>query len=400
MSPASIRFWSTIHRWTSLLCTVFLLMICLTGLPLIFREEIGDWLNTDPPYAVLPPNTPMAALDDMVAEAVHRYPDQIVTSIFIDDDEPKVLVSMASSWQAFMDQPGKRHWLKFDARTARLLRESDPPGTSSVGFVTLMLRLHTDLFVGLPGSLFLGATGCLFVVALISGVMLYAPFMRRLSFGTIRFGRSRQMQWLDLHNLLSVVALVWMLTAGVTGVMNELSLPLFALWQNTDVKAMLHRWQGDTPPVAAEFASPDTVVHAAQAALPSMHVISVVYPGSRFGSPFHYVVWTKGDTPLTSRLFSPVLVDARTGALTAVVQMPWYLRALEVSRPLHFGDYGGTPLKLIWASLDIATIMVLLSGVYLWMKPRRTLTERRNAGDGSQTTDSTPHRTPTETPAM
>jgi uncharacterized iron-regulated membrane protein len=39
---------------------------------------------------------------------------------------------------------------------------------------------------------------------------------------------------------------------------------------------------------------------------------------------------------------------------------------LQVSRPLHFGDYGGLPLKIIWALLDIMTIVVLASGIYLW----------------------------------
>jgi len=78
-----------------------------------------------------------------------------------------------------------------------------------------------------------------------------------------------------------------------------------------------------------------------KAALPDMVATSVVFPGSPFGSPYHYVVWTKGRTPLTSRLFSPVLVNPRSGALVSVVSMPWYLRVLEISRPLHFGDYGG-----------------------------------------------------------
>jgi len=84
-------------------------------------------------------------------------------------------------------------------------------------------------------------------------------------------------------------------------------------------------------------------------ALPDMHVAAVIYPGNPFGSPHHYLLWGHGKTPLAERLFSPVLVDARTGDLTAVVQMPLYLRALEISRPLHFGDYGGLPLKIIWA---------------------------------------------------
>ena len=30
--------------------------------------------------------------------------------------------------------------------------------------------------------------------------------------------------------------------------------------------------------------------------------------------------------------------------------MPWYVKALKLSQPLHFGDYGGMPLKIIWAA--------------------------------------------------
>jgi uncharacterized iron-regulated membrane protein len=41
------------------------------------------------------------------------------------------------------------------------------------------------------------------------------------------------------------------------------------------------------------------------------------------------------------------------------------------SQPLHFGDYGEMPLKINWALLDIATIAVLITGLYLWMARRR-----------------------------
>ena len=45
--------------------------------------------------------------------------------------------------------------------------------------------------------------------------------------------------------------------------------------------------------------------------------------------------------------------------------MPWYVSTLFISQPLHFGDYGGMPLKVLWALLDILTILVLVTGVYL-----------------------------------
>jgi len=107
-----------------------------------------------------------------------------------------------------------------------------------------------------------------------------------------------------------------------------------------------------------------------------MTVTSAVYPGNPFGSPYHYLFWAKGSSTLTSRLLTPVLVDAHSGRLSAVVKMPWYLRALEVSRPLHFGDYGGLPLKILWALLDVITIVILISGLYLWIARRKTQSAR------------------------
>jgi len=79
---------------------------------------------------------------------------------------------------------------------------------------------------------------------------------------------------------------------------------------------------------------------------------------------------------VTSRLFTPVLVDVESGQIISAKGLPWYLRALEVSRPLHFGDYGGLPLKIIWALFDVALIIVLMSGTYLWLSRRRVPVEK------------------------
>jgi uncharacterized iron-regulated membrane protein len=76
-------------------------------------------------------------------------------------------------------------------------------------------------------------------------------------------------------------------------------------------------------------------------------------------------LWTKGNSPVTSRLFTPLLIDAESGQVSAI------RRAVEISRPFHFGDYGGLPLKIIWAFFDVALIVVLISGVYLWLSRRK-----------------------------
>ena len=73
---------------------------------------------------------------------------------------------------------------------------------------------------------------------------------------------------------------------------------------------------------------------------------------------------------VAERLLTPALIDAETGQLTAMRRMPWYAQALLLSQPLHFGDYGGLPLKIIWAALDGLTMIVIGSGLYLWLARR------------------------------
>jgi uncharacterized iron-regulated membrane protein len=76
----------------------------------------------------------------------------------------------------------------------------------------------------------------------------------------------------------------------------------------------------------------------------------------------------QGTTPLSSKLLTPVMIDADSGDVLEKRELPWYVSALLLSQPLHFGDYGGWPLKVLWALLDILAIAVLSSGIYLWLK--------------------------------
>jgi uncharacterized iron-regulated membrane protein len=87
-----------------------------------------------------------------------------------------------------------------------------------------------------------------------------------------------------------------------------------------------------------------------------------------------------GDQALTARLYKPVLVDAQTAGITDRRKLPWYLTALLISQPLHFGDYGGAGLKFLWALLDLATIVVLGSGLYLWIKRGRKARAESKSG--------------------
>jgi uncharacterized iron-regulated membrane protein len=223
--------------------------------------------------------------------------------------------------------------------------------------------------------------GLLLLVAVVSGVVLYAPFMRKLEFGDIRHGRTARLKWLDLHNLLGIVTLVWTLVVGATGVVNTLADVLLQYWQATEIAAMVKPYEEKMrgQPPLKELASMEQSVAHAQALQPGMKVAFIAFPGTPFASPHPDGVYMRGDQALTARLYKPVLVDASTGQVTDQRTLPWYLTTLLLSQPLHFGDYGGAGMQFLWALLDLATIVVLGSGLYLWLKRGRAAGARAGA---------------------
>lgn len=363
MTPGAIRAWSWVHKWSSLVSTIFLLMLCITGLPLVFTHELDHVLLGHEEAAPVTVDTPMLNLDQVLDVALSRHPGEVPAFMSFDEDRPVVNVTSVDP----NGPAGKYTFQPIDQTNGEAA-----PLVAGHPVMEFILQLHTDMFLGLAGMLFLGAMGLLLVTALVSGVVLYAPFMRRLPFGTVRAAKAARTRWLDYHNLLGVVTVAWVLVVGFTGVINTLAVPIIDYWKATSLKELTAVY--DAPVALTERSSLDAAVRRAKDVLPGMTLQFVAFPGSDYSTDHHYAVFFHGDTPLTEHLTSPALIDARTGELAAVAHTPWYVKALSLSQPLHFGDYGGLPLKILWALLDLVTIIVLGSGVYLWLgkgKPRK-----------------------------
>ncbi|MFD1770355.1 PepSY-associated TM helix domain-containing protein [Sphingobacterium suaedae] len=356
----SAKRWFWWHKWTSLLCTVFLLLLCVTGLPLVFHEEIEHWTEHHGHGEAASPQD-RASLDKILTEAKVAEPNKVTRFIFWDDAHPDaVFLSLSDSLMA----PADNYTIvEMDAHSGQVAQHHD----DQEGFMYVMLRLHTDLFAGLGGKLFLGLMGILFVISIVTGVVLYGPIMKKFDFGMIRTGKSRRLKWLDMHNLLGIVALFWTLVVGLTGTILATSDIVVGLWQQGQLAEMTAPYQHAAPLHPDSLASLDQAARVAMAAAPDMQLRTVAMPGTMFSSKHHYAIFMNGNTPLTAKLLKPALIDAKTGELTDMRDMPWYVNTLFLSQPLHFGDYGGLPLKIIWALLDAITIAILITGLYLWI---------------------------------
>jgi uncharacterized iron-regulated membrane protein len=358
MQRRAITAWMFVHRWTSLACTGFLLLLCVTGLPLIFHAEIDRLLAPPPPLADLGPDTPPMPLDRLLAGAVAAHPGERPLYLSWDEERPIVGVTTAPTPTS---PASAMHFQTLDARTGR------PVPVERSAVMDLLLSIHTDLTLGFAAELMLGGMGLLFVVSIVSGVVVYAPFMAKLRFGTVREERSPRVRRLDRHNLLGIVTLAWALVVGATGVLNTLALPITQHWKADQLGALV---TGGTT-VAPVRISVDRALAAAGAAAPGMRPQFIAFPGVAYSSNRHIAIFLQGTTPFTRRLLTPVFVGAGDGRLDLVGRVPWYMKALLLAEPLHFGDYGGLPLKFVWAVLDALTIAVLWTGLRLWQPRRR-----------------------------
>src|SRR3546814_1458630 len=100
MTRKTVQAWYLVHKWTSLVCTAFLLMLCVTGLPLIFAEEIHHLSGAEPELAAAPSGAEPANLDSLIEKARAQYPGQV--PLFKSEEHTSELQSlMRTSYAVF-----------------------------------------------------------------------------------------------------------------------------------------------------------------------------------------------------------------------------------------------------------------------------------------------------------
>jgi uncharacterized iron-regulated membrane protein len=259
-------------------------------------------------------------------------------------------------------------------RTARILPAADPQKTPT----GIFLELHAQWFLGPIGEVIGALVALLVLISLWSGVVVYAPYVRRIALGVLRRGRGPRLLQLDLHNFIGSVVLGWLLVVTVTGFCLGFGTIAFGFWQNTELKALKTRL--DTGRVIDREhprLTIDRALEAATKAQPGWRANSLIFPGTDLSTSQHYTVLLFGQKGIQERMFRIAMVEADSGRVADVRGLPSYLKAIQLSQPLHFGDYGGLPLKILWVACSSLALFITGNGAWLWWNRRR----RRRAAE-------------------
>ncbi|MEM6957960.1 MAG: PepSY-associated TM helix domain-containing protein, partial [Myxococcota bacterium] len=227
---------------------------------------------------------------------------------------------------------------------------------------------HAELFVGPVGRLLVGLVAVAFLISLITGMIIYGPMMRRFRFGQLRRGRTSRTLVADLHKLLGVASAGWLLVVCVTGLLLSVGSVLLQVYAATELAALGAPYADE--PVVEDLQSVDEAIVSAERESGRRWTI-VALPGSDLASPRHYTVLLQGEDGLEARLLTMAMVDTEQPTEAQLQPLPWYMRALLLSEPLHFGDYGGLPLKIVWALFGLLTLVLAGSGVWVFTRTRK-----------------------------
>jgi uncharacterized iron-regulated membrane protein len=373
LSSHNIRRLYAWHKWMGLVTGVFLFFLAFTGAVAVFKHEI-DWLVT--PALRVEPQAGKASLDEVMKNARDLYLGLELQGIQLSRDARTAHVinaveravekttdtaagGEAARWQIFADPyTGK----VTGARTGETLSN-------------VIRQTHARFYYfGFWGRVVVGAFGLALLVSTVTGLLIYGRFMKAVFARGLRFWQIRRDNWKfvtsDWHKLVGILTLAFNLVFAVTGAV--LGLENLARYA-PKLQRKIHPLPTVKPPqtVNPDF-SLDAAITNARAALAGFEPDGVVLAKA---GRWHLTVHGKVRGRFERDNSSFVLIDtmsgqpletfasARVGALTV---------AYNTMEPLHFGNFAGLWLKVVYLVVGLLSSLLSVSGFVLWrLKARR-----------------------------
>lgn len=380
----SMQYFYKIHRWFSYFCILFFVMLCVTGLILMFRMELMGANQVMP----MKPGTPVS-YDTMWQEmpegkkAVEAaYPEKSVRAIFAQPESGMMQFRVQDKNNhdrvaTMMRMGGERiAWYPEDGS----MMETTYGANQKSPWVTKTLRvlhiMHTKLVNTTWGTAALAFVCTLTLISLLSGYFLYGPCMRGSAFGRVAEGPSAR-KWMDIHKFLGITAGLWAVILTVSG----LAILYFASEYRTyvkDAQAAAHETFAAEAKGTTKVGLEDAL-SAVKEKFPGDYVISVELP-SRMLSAYTFYVTRAKENPDTY-FGQPVFVkDTDNGGAPDIYtkDIPAHIRVASVGVDLHIHNHDLPLLKYLWALWTVLSIVMGVSAfISLWHKK---FPEARKAG--------------------
>lgn len=355
LSPTLVKQSLAGHSWLGVMAGALMYLICLSGALAVFHHE---WERWEQPTIAEGEQVPAAALQQAYNEAVSRMGGDVhdvIIGLPVKDSPRTVIVGDGQAW--FVHRDGS---LGADIQHA---------------WAEMVADLHVALHLPhLWGMVVVSIFGVLLCGLIVSGFLSH-PRIFRDAF-TLRCKGQSRLEQVDIHNRLSVWGAPFHLMIAITGA-------FFGLAQLLGLLVAMMFYQGDSDQLMADlFGAPPTLEQPLQnaavgRALQQMAEIAPDY------EPFYITVEDVGKPEQYILIGAEVpgrLIFAEQYRFTAAGE---YLDHAGFSDGeagqqfifsiyrMHFGHFGGLPMKFLFLLGGLALSIVSVSGINIWLHKRK-----------------------------
>ncbi|MFY0253743.1 PepSY-associated TM helix domain-containing protein [Chitinophaga sp. 30R24] len=338
-----------LHRIVGLVVGCMLLLMSLTGSMLVFSDEI-DHLQYAHAWHVTPQASPKP-LQELLQQAQQSLPGKPYVYFMQLPQAADESALLRADYSA-----DNKMYLLVNPYSGQILQKF----SNKSNFSSLLLYLHFTLLSGKTGAIIVLITAIGLFLTVLTGLFIYRKaIVKVLTFRMKLEWQHPGKRWRNLHRLLGVWALLFNLVISFTGFMLEL-------------KVLDSRKKANTGYTAIPFnADYDALVAKARTVIPGFKPIGL-RPPRKAGDPLR-IVGKGHESAFWGKYSSSVFFDT-SGKVTKKVDFSnasFGDRFNACISPLHYGNYGGILLKIVYSFLALTPGILSVSGFLIWYKRKK-----------------------------
>lgn len=357
------------HSWLGLISSWILALVFLTGAMTMFQQEIDLWEKA--PASLGSEAVPGVSLDHVL--------DALIIPATVKDKRVEVLLPgyKNSFYHIYVyDSDGDY----YRGHAFHPVTGAEWPDPDLTGLAEFLEEFHKRLLVD-QGRYIVGAATFISLLNILSGLILYWPKLSWRSLVRPRLGKLR-LRWLDLHVSIGVFTLPFLLVIIFTGALFSFSAMLqtgLLAGRLQEKPAALAALLFPEPPVGPLADKAMRIVGTDALIADAAHRTDMV--------PTRISLRHFGDRSATMTVFGE-----RRGSFSAEVRITYRLSDRAVVQQdstgnvlahgqstlqrLHYGDFGGFLVRLLYFLLAAAGCFLIMTGNLLWLEKRIALNRR------------------------
>ncbi|MGB1041913.1 MAG: PepSY-associated TM helix domain-containing protein [Tenacibaculum sp.] len=375
MSKRNYNVFFNTHTVSGIVISVALYIIFFAGAFSLFKHEIEAWEEGTHSKNVAREQIDYDFLIKKITQEKSLISKDVKFYLGGSSDDIYILTSAA---QDTINTPKKDR--KQDYFSVNIHTGEKSPYEEKYSLGEFLYRLH--FFAQIPGigAYLAGFVALFFLFAIVTGVIVH---WKKIIPNFYQFNPKTTLKriWTDAHTALGVIGLPFQFIFAITG--TYFCLSLFALipaniLYNGNQQKLLEDLRPDRKIIQWEAKTEKT--------LPSInHFVKQNVTKFEHFEPLYVIIKNFGGTNMQYLLFGDLNYKERfisSGIITydfstnttKITQEPnktYYADAIQKSMGrLHFGDFGGVAIKIIYFILALITCFVIITGVLIWIEAR------------------------------